>query len=100
MTVSDVFYVLGIGAQILVYFSVCQVGEAEKAMIKALEAKIGQDDKEILRQYKGFKTKYPDGLVSNPARGLLGDQEHICVCYQYSMFLISKSIASHEGFKK
>ena len=82
MAVSDKFYVWGIGAEILDYFSICQVGEAEKAMIKALEAKIGQDDKEILKQYKEFKTKYPDGLVSSPAGVLLVDQEHIYLCYQ------------------
>ena len=55
-------------------------------MIKALEAKIGQDDKEILKQYKEFKTTYPDGLVSSPAGVLLVDQEHIYLCYQDNVF--------------
>ena len=84
IAVSDKFYVLGLGAQTPDYSAVCQVGVAEKAMIKALEAKIGQDDKEILKQYKEFKTKYPDGLVRCPAGVLFVNQEHISLCYQHN----------------
>ena len=58
-------------------------------MIKSLGVKIGRDNKEILRQYKEFKIKHPDGMVSSYLGVLLVDQEHVVFAIK-KMFLISK----------